>query len=370
LEYSRLFYRNNGEVEEMNVTDILRFIIEQELKSKYRCERLEATIEDDSIKKQVRAICTDEEKHLKIVQQMYYQMTAQYVNISKHEDLSNESRKDLLKNCIEKELELVELYIRLQSMVPIPAIKGMLYEIITEEQNHSATLISIYSRQNRIEKSTALNRMPVTVTTKPVKAKDELIEIDLRIPVISGIPNRNIQRLINENIENDVMEFKRQMEAASKEGSEEAKAQGKPFIPYIASTNYAVTYDKNNILSISILYHEYVGGRNVFIRSSYNYDIKTGTSLGLRELFKPGVPYRELINTEVRRQIQASPDIYPPGAAQNFKGIAADQPYYLEGDNIVVYFGFNQLAPTISEIPVIRIPIAKFKNQLRPEYFA
>lgn len=354
----------------MNVTDILKLIIQLEYKEKDRYEKLETSIEDEAIKAQIRTICAEEDKHLKIVQQMYYQMTAQNVRAGQHEELGYDSSKDLVKDCIEKELELVGLYIRLQNIVPIPAIKGVIYDIVTDEQNHAAKMISIYSRQSRIKSSYNFSRMPVAVTTRPIKSKNPLIEVDLRIPVISGIANTSVQRLINSNIENDIMEFKSQMETAAKEGSDEAKALGKPFIPYIASNNYAITYDKNNILSTSILYHEYVGGKNIYIRSSYNYDTRKGTSLGLREIFKPGSPYRTLINAEVRKQIQASPGIYPPGAAQSFKGIAEDQPYYLEGENLVIYFGFNQLAPSVAELPVIRIPIAKFKSQLRPEYFS
>jgi hypothetical protein len=214
-----------------------------------------------------------------------------------------------------------------------------------------------------------LDRLPVLDTPKTFSSKNDIIEVDLRMPVISGIPNKAVQQLINKNIETDIMEFKAQMEAAAKEGSEEATSQGRPFIPYVASNNYVITFDKNNLLSTSVLYHEYVGGKHVYIRSSYNYDLNTGKALGLRDIFKPGTPYRELINSEVRNHIKANPNLYPPGAVENFKGISEDQPYYLEGNNIVINFGFNQLAPSISEIPVIRIPISRFKSQLRPEYF-
>jgi rubrerythrin len=296
-------------------------------------------------------------------------MTDQKVETHSHEYISHESFKKSLKYCIDKELELIKLYARLQSLIPIPEVKGIFYEMITDEQNHASRMISIYARQANDNDTEDLSRMPVKYTTKPIKSKNEFIEFDLRIPVITGIPNQSVQRSINSEMEKDIMEFKDEMDTAAREGSAEAKSKGRKFIPYIASTNYAVTYDRNNILSISIIYHEHVGGKTVYIRSSYNFDTRTGKPLGLRDIFKPGVQYRELINAEVKKQIQSNPNIYPPGAAANFKGIAEDQPYYLEGDNMVIYFGFNQIAPTISEIPVIRIPLSRFKNQLRTEYF-
>jgi rubrerythrin len=369
LRQSKLYYGEYEKLENLEVLELLENSIQLEMRELKNYKNILQSARDENTRNQIRRICNEDERHIKILQQIYYEINDEYVPIPTWEDANNRNYKDSIKECIESEFELVRLYSKLQRMISITPIKGLLHGIITDEQMHAARMIAMYSDKSEDSEMYLQMRNPVTAETKPVKSKSNTIEFDLRIPVIKGLNNQNVQRQINNAIESDIEEFRNQMQHAAEEGSALAKSQGKSFIPYIASTNYSVTYDKNSILSISILYHEYVGGKNVYIRAPYNFDIRNGKSLGLREIFKPGVNYREILNREIRRQLQSNPSIYPPDAAANFKGIAEDQPYYLEGDNLVVYFGFNQIAPTVSEIPVIRIPISRVKPQLRPEYF-
>jgi rubrerythrin len=370
LRQNELYYNEYDKLENLEVMELLKSAIQMEMRELKNYKNILKNAKDESTATQLSSICNEEERHIKILQQIYYEVNDEFVSAPIWESTYSEDFRTSIKNCIEREFELVRLYSKLQRLIPITPIKGLLYGIISDEQMHAARMIALYSDKSEDSEMHLQMRLPVTVETKPVKSKSENIEFDLRVPVIKGISNQSVQKQINNAIESDIMEFKSQMQVAADENSALAKSQGKQFIPYVASTNYAVTYDKNSILSISVLYHEYVGGKHVYIRSSYNYDIRNGKSLGLREIFKPGINYRELINKEVRKQLQANPNIYSPGAAANFKGIAEDQPYYLEGDNLVIYFGFNQIAPAVSEIPVIRIPLSRFKSQLRPEYFS
>lgn len=370
LRQSKLYYDEYEKLEDLEVLELLRNSIQMEMKELKNYKSILQDARDESTRSQISRICNEEERHIKILQQIYYEINNEYVPIPVWESTRNENFKDSIKECIESEFELVRLYSKLQRLIPITPIKGLLYGIITDEQMHAARMIALYSDKSEDSEMYLQMRRPATTETKPIKSKSNIIEFDLRVPVIKGLNNQSVQKQINNAIESDIMEFKNQMQTAAEEGSALAKSQGKPFNPYIASTNYSITYDKNNILAISILYHENLGGRNAYIRSSYNFDIRNGKSLGLREIFKPGVNYREILNREIRRQLQSNPNIYSPDAAANFKGIAEDQPYYLEGDNLVVYFGFNQIAPTVSEIPVIRIPLSRLRPQLRPEYFS
>lgn len=206
----------------------------------------------------------------------------------------------------------------------------------------------------------------VTATTKEIKTSKKFIIEDIRIPVLKGIVNVEIQKQINKSIEGDIMEFKRQLEEAAEEYGTKAEKEGKEFKPYSVSTNYNITYNKNNTLSISILYYEFIGGRHTYIRSTYNFDLNTGKSIGLEDLFKSGINYIDIINKQIKNQLSTNTNLYPPGTAENFKGISRDQPFYLEDKDLVLFFGFNQIAPSVSEIPIIRIPYSSLKNQLKP----
>ncbi|WP_163193813.1 DUF3298 and DUF4163 domain-containing protein [Clostridium thermarum] len=208
---------------------------------------------------------------------------------------------------------------------------------------------------------------PINVVTKNIKTSNEKIKVELRIPIIQGSITPNILKHINSNFENDIMEFNSQMEQAADENAQAAKAANKKIDPYRISNIYAVTYNKNNIISVSLIYEQYINGRSYYIRTTYNYDINTGKSLSVADLFKPGVNGKALINTEIVKELGTNPQNYFPGAIQSFKGIADDQPFYIDGQDLVLFFRFNEIAPVASEIPVIRIPLSRFGDSIKPQ---
>ena len=206
----------------------------------------------------------------------------------------------------------------------------------------------------------------IIVTTKETKYQNPNIQEDLKIPEIHGISNINVEKSINNSILSDVMEFKNEMEQAAKENADKAAAGGKKFIPYRISAIYELTYNKNNIISFSMIYHEYVNGLNSYIKVPYNFDVVTGRSLSLRDLFIPGVDYRSLINKEIIDQLTKNKEKYFPGTIEKFKGVAEDQPFYLQDESLVIFFGFNEIAPIEAEIPVFKIPLSHFANSIKP----
>lgn len=208
---------------------------------------------------------------------------------------------------------------------------------------------------------------PLTVTTKNISSENNKIHEALQIPVFQGQINPRILQYINNNIKNDILEFKNEMENAANEYSQSLAKQGKPFSPFEISNTYLVTYNKNNVLSISIIYQQYIGGRSSYIRTTYNYDLNSGESMPLRSLFKQGVDYRATLNKLITKKINENKQLYPSISSKQFKGIAEDQPYYLDNNNLVIFFRFNEIAPAASEIPVIRIPLSELSDILKPQ---
>ncbi len=212
---------------------------------------------------------------------------------------------------------------------------------------------------------------PVTVKTKVIKYERENISAELRIPVLESTQSGSdsyeaaLKRL-NESIELDITEFNQQMIKAADYYADLAKKNGEKFIPYVVSTIYQVTYNKNDIISITILYYEYIGGRNSYIKTAYNYNLNTGRPISLKDLFISGTDYKSVINREIIEELTQNKDKYFPDAAKTFKGIAEDQPFYIEDDVISVFFGFHQIAPLESKIPVIKIPFSELSPILNP----
>lgn len=214
----------------------------------------------------------------------------------------------------------------------------------------------------RNDTSNTLNTTSQTINTENYKIHEHL-----NIPVFNGNFNPDVLKYINGNIKNDILEFKSQMETAADENAKAMEAAGEPVIPFQISNNYIVTYNKNNLLSISLIYQQYINGRNSYIRTSYNYNLENARSMPLGDLFKPGSDYILVLNNKIKSILQAAPQDYYPNTADNFKGIAVDQPYYLDNNNLVLFFGFHQISPTASGIPLIKIPFSELRDILNPQ---
>jgi hypothetical protein len=198
--------------------------------------------------------------------------------------------------------------------------------------------------------------------------ENDYIQEYIQIPIFSGEINPELLNHINNNIKNDILEFKNQMESAAADSANEMKKQGKHFTPFEISNTYLVTYNKDSILSVSIIYNEHVFGKNSYIRTAYNYDLQTGESMPLGSLFKPGTNYIDMLNRKVRESLQKNSQLYAPNSAIKFHGISEDHPYYLDNYNLNLFFGFNEISPVSGEIPIIKIPLSELRGILKPHF--
>ena len=91
--------------------------------------------------------------------------------------------------------------------------------------------------------------------------------------------------------------------------------------------------------------------------------------LTLDNLFKEGIDYKKVINEEIRMQIEEliKSDEQNKGVYE-FKGIDDKQKFYIQDDNIVVYFDLYNIAPYAAGIPEFIININKIDHMLKPEY--
>lgn len=217
---------------------------------------------------------------------------------------------------------------------------------------------NLYNIKRCKHNRTPLDSNPLNVTFTEINEEKNYIQEHLQIPIFHGEINPQILANINNNIENDILEFKNQLETAAQENAENLKKQGKNIIPFQISNTYLVTYNKKNILSISLIYQEYINGKNSYIKTTYNYNLKSGESMPLKSLFKQNVNYIEILNNKIRAKLKTS----------TFKGIAEDQPYYLDDNNLVIFLKFNEIAPLASEIPIIKIPLIELKDVLIDMY--
>ena len=212
-------------------------------------------------------------------------------------------------------------------------------------------------------------RDKIKISTKEIKYADQYIEENIKIPVIEGLSDKNIQDRINLSFEKDALDFKNIIDKQSKDGFEEAKSAGYPFHTYQAYIEYKVTYNKDNILSIPVTYYSYTGGAHGMTNIiSRNINLKTGKDIALMNMFKEGVNYKDLIKQEIVKQIKLQPEIYFEDAIKTIEESNEEFSFYIENGNIVVYYSLYSIAPYASGIREFKIPLEVFKDGINPEY--
>ena len=200
---------------------------------------------------------------------------------------------------------------------------------------------------------------PVEVSSKVIRDIDEVFEVDLQIPVVSGMKDISLQNRINSRFESDAINFKNETEVYVNEYVKEAEKNHFPINPCIAKTEYKVHFNKNNILSISVTYYSYTGGAHgSTVIKTTNLNVDKGRILYVRDFFKPSENYEEIILKEIHRQMEEEQDKYYPDATEKLKAIPENQSFYIEDGYIVVYFGQYEIAPYASGIPEFKIPIS------------
>ncbi|CEO35673.1 copper amine oxidase domain-containing protein [[Clostridium] sordellii] len=204
-----------------------------------------------------------------------------------------------------------------------------------------------------------------------IEQENEFIKVSIKYPVLSIKDNckndtyrDNIER-INKDISNTITNFSDRIKKEAIEYKENNK-KGKYKYKYEAYVDYDIGYNKNNIISIPITMYEFTGGAHGFTTlKPFNYNLKTGEPIKLKDMFKDDVDYKDIINKHINKEIDKNKDIYFQGE-DGFKGISDNQTFYIDNDGIVVYFGLYDIAPYSTGIPKFKLTwdeIGKYLNK-------
>lgn len=192
-----------------------------------------------------------------------------------------------------------------------------------------------------------------SVKAKNLNSATDAYDISIIYPEL--VNTNGIYPTINQEIEADILAFQDESIQMAKQDHEEQNTNANVFLrPYQFSTDYTVYTNTNKVLSLGILYYQYTGGAHgmnweVF----HNYDIKTGQVLTLADLFEKGFDYQTYINDQIYQKLSEN----DPYNAFTFEGIAKDQAFYIEGNELVIYFSPYEIAPYVAGAPTFRIPL-------------
>ncbi|MGE6258414.1 DUF3298 and DUF4163 domain-containing protein [Heyndrickxia sporothermodurans] len=170
-------------------------------------------------------------------------------------------------------------------------------------------------------------------------------------PTLKGLKNDKVELKINQLFSKHMKMLDAQAKKVSK-GLKKAKKN-----KYTYTSDYKVKYNKNGMLSVVFTNYSYEGGAHGMTdQIAYTLNTKTGKLYSLKEITKGDPKYKEKINAIIKKQIKQRklPLITP------FKSISNNQTFYVQGNQLVVYFGLYEYTPYAAGIPEFKIPLTTF----------
>lgn len=199
----------------------------------------------------------------------------------------------------------------------------------------------------------------ITVGEKSINKSLDYFKENIKMPqILDGNDEKNINS-INNVIAKDIMPKAEEAEKTAKEyfGME---GQEKPTFPFEVHSRYKLGIDNNSIVSLYNDYYEYLGGAHgMTTRTSYTIDKEKEKLLTLKDLFVEGYSYSDVINKNIKEEINKNPENYF-NSGSDFKGINENQNFYIEGDNLVIYYQLYDIAPYVFGIPEFKMPLKLF----------
>lgn len=204
----------------------------------------------------------------------------------------------------------------------------------------------------------------ISVGEKSINNNSNYLKEDIKLPKIIGGNDEKKINIINNVINDNIMP---KVEEAEKTAGEYfgGVGQEKPNFPYEIYSRYTVSKDDEELLSLYDDYYEYLGGAHgMTTRTSYTIDKSKEVLLSLKDLFVEGYNYKDVINKEIKSEINKNPQNYFD-SGNVFKGISENQSFYIEDDNLVIYYQLYDIAPYVFGIPEFKIPLNVFdKNYI------
>ncbi|MBO1001394.1 DUF3298 and DUF4163 domain-containing protein [Pseudogracilibacillus auburnensis] len=191
----------------------------------------------------------------------------------------------------------------------------------------------------------------------PVMTKTNIIhqrEKTIYYPVVFGMKNMVVQSKVNQDIFHLVQKLIHE---------QYVQQNTNEFVEMLGT--YEIKTNDRHILSLSlsnyaIFYH---AAHGLTIMKSLTFNMETGKSYVLKDLFKPDSNYVEVLSDIIRRQINERniPLLEP------FTTIRPDQDFYIADKALVIYFQLYEITPYYIGFPMFPISVFELEGILRED---
>lgn len=128
------------------ISELIQDAVNKEYANRDFYNNLSDLSTDIDDKKILKDISMDEEKHAKILKELYYIINSSYPDLSKAEIYIDNDLTENICSAIMDETKAVEGYRAILFALESQNVKDMIMEIIFDEQNHAAKLNYLYSK--------------------------------------------------------------------------------------------------------------------------------------------------------------------------------------------------------------------------------
>ncbi|MCD1258600.1 DUF4163 domain-containing protein [Paenibacillus athensensis] len=180
--------------------------------------------------------------------------------------------------------------------------------------------------------------------------------ITIQYPQIEGWADAQASGKINAFLKQRALQAQSDAHALYKEATDGLSDEDRQF-PFEDTLNYRITYNQDNKLSLYFETYNYTGGAHgMYDMEGHTFDLTTGEELTLQQAALGNPGYKAIINREINEQL-AERDY---DLLESFDTIGDEQRYFLQDDQIVVYFGLYEYTPYAVGMPEFQIPVAMF----------
>ena len=187
------------------------------------------------------------------------------------------------------------------------------------------------------------------IENRIIEKEEKSVRYTLNYPVIKLLnKENNFINFINKKIYEDVLCFK--------EVVQQILSEDESNILINLLTEYTVTFNENNIISIPIEFNQFIGLYNISYINSYNYDFNLEKEIKLKDIFDKGIDYKKFLTDTIKLQLSRKLECCEKEIEDELINliysieIYEDQPFYLENEGLVICFSSYEMGNSITNI--------------------
>lgn len=184
-----------------------------------------------------------------------------------------------------------------------------------------------------------LNQLPATVLTRTITRPNTTIYY----PQLAGLANQQAEKDINQALLQTVQGLIHEQQRVQVPG--DTQMQG----------IYEIKSNERGIFSVTMSNYAYTPqmAHGMTFLGSVTADVQTGKLYTLRELFKPGSNYIQVLSDMIKVQIKER----QIPTLNAFTTIKADQDFYIADKALVIYFQLYEITPYYVGFPMFPISV-------------